>query len=77
MKKYQTEEQLPQLNKKKYKKVYLNYTDEDMTEIEDESIFNQLNSIRLIGENDLERIRKIQTLDEFLDCYNHFHLEKI
>ncbi len=74
MKKYQTEEQLPQLNNKKYKKVYLNYTDEDMTEVEDESILNQLNSIRLIGENDLERILKIQTLDEFLDCYNHFHL---
>ncbi len=74
MKKYQTEEQLPTLNKKRYKRVLLNDDDDEATEVEDHAIINQIESLRLLKDSDLDRVNFVATIEEFLDCYHHFHL---
>ena len=74
MKKYQTEEQLPALNKKRYKRVLLNDDDDEATEVEDQAIINQIESMRLLKDSDLDRVNFVATIEEFLDCYHHFHL---
>ena len=68
--KYQLEEQIPDLKSRQSKKL------NDFEDIEqiDESIVNQLNSIRLITDDDLNRVRSIPTVEEFLDYYHFFHL---
>lgn len=74
MKNYQTEELIPSLEKKRYKRVLLNDDDDEATLVEDDTIINQIESMRLLTDEELNRIRSIQTIDEFLDNYHHFHL---
>jgi len=74
MSKFQIEEQIPQWNKIRYKKVLLNENDDEVTEVEDELVANKIDSTRIITEQDLTRIQLIQSTEEFLDCYQHFNL---
>ena len=53
MRKYQTNEKIPQLNKKRFKKVLPNKNDDEFTEVEDELVVNIIDSTRLITGEDI------------------------
>ena len=74
LKEYQTNEKIPQLNKKRFKKVLPNKNDDEFTEVEDELVVNIIDSTRLITGEDMKHIESIQSTEEFLDCYQHFNL---
>ena len=48
--------------------------DEEAVDEEDEEVALKIDSMRLLSEQDLTRLKYCQTVEEFLDCYHHFHL---
>jgi hypothetical protein len=74
MQHYQTVH-LNNLKQRRYVRLTTGHGDEDeCDEEEDPDIANRIDSARPLDNTDLERVRSAQTVDEFLDCYHHFHL---
>ena len=78
MQSFQTEV-LRELKMKRYIKTGNNYGEEEgdenyAEEEEDIEVAQKIDSTRVLDEADLERVRNVQSNEEFLDCYQHFHL---
>jgi transcription elongation factor SPT6 len=64
------------LKQRRYVRLAASHTnpDDECDEQEDPDIANRLDSARPLDTADLDRVRSAQTIDDFLDCYHHFHL---
>jgi hypothetical protein len=75
MQKYQNEN-LKQLKLKRFKRSQnqLDEDDENQVDEEDEQVALMIDSTRVLENQDIDRVKHVQTTEEFLDCYHHFHL---
>lgn len=70
-------ETIQHLKPKRFVRVNSDVPNEDgeyYVDEEDYEIAQKLDSMRILEDNDLERVRNTQSVEEFLDCYNHFQL---
>jgi hypothetical protein len=74
MQKYQTEN-LKQLTLRRFRRSNGDQEDdENHIDDEDEEVAQQIDSTRILDYHDIERVKQVQTIEEFLDSYHHFHL---